>query len=292
MGCRSRRRSCETTNHKCLHGETPLKRNQKLSSAIVAVLSGHSAGAYAQLAAGGASSSGSIQEVVVTAQRRTESIQDVPLTVQALTGDTLKQLNVQSLDDFIKFLPNVTQATNGPGQGEVFMRGISVGGGGNQGGGTTGALPAVAIYLDEQSGQLPGRNLDVYAADLERIEVLEGPQGTLFGGGALSGVLRYITNKPKLDVTEGNFEAGYGVTAHGDPNSNLTGVINLPVIENTLAVRGVFYNDRHGGYINNLPSTFTRLGTDEGIAGSNGGVVPTNSPVINNYNIVANAINP
>ena len=104
----------------------------------------------------------------------------------------------------------MTQSTNGPAQGDIFMRGLSSAGGGSQGGGTTGAFPAVAIYLDEQSGQLPGRNLDIYAADLERIEVLEGPQGTLFGGGALAGVLRYITNKPKLDVTEGSVDAGYG----------------------------------------------------------------------------------
>ena len=217
-----------------------------------------------------------IQEVIVTAQRRVENIQDVPITVQALTAETLKQLNVTSLDEFIKFLPGVSQVTTGPAQGDVFMRGISISVGTGQGGGTTGAVPAVAIYFDEQSGQLPGRNLDVYAADLERIEVLEGPQGTLFGGGALSGVLRYITNKPKLDVTEGSFEAGYGTTAHGDPNSNLTAVLNLPLIADTLAVRGVIYNDRQGGYINNVASVFTRSPTDLGFARYNSGVVPTN----------------
>src|SRR5208282_2299204 len=101
--------------------------------------------------------------------------------------------------------------------------------------GTTGPIPNVAVYLDEQSTALPGRNLDIYAADLERIEVLEGPQGTLFGSGAQAGVLRYI---------------------------------------------------------NNVPATFTRAGTDEGFARYNGGVVPTNSVSINNNNIVANAINP
>jgi len=269
-----------------------LNRNYKLSSAIAAVLSVQSIAAYGQTAAGGAAASEGIQEVVVTAQRREESIQNVPITVQALTSESLKQLNVANLDDFVKYLPGVTQATNGPAQGEVYIRGISVGAGGGQGGGTTGALPAVAIYLDEQSGQLPGRNLDVYAADLERIEVLEGPQGTLFGGGALAGVLRYITNKPKLNVTEGNFEAGYGTTAHGDPNSSVNAMINIPIISDVFAVRGVFYNDRHGGYIDNLPSTFTRLPTDYGVHNLNGGVVPTNSDVINNYNMVGNNLNP
>jgi len=193
-----------------------LKPNHKLSYAICSILGLH--GASAALAADTTSGENSegLSEIVVTAQRRVENIQNVPITIQALTSETLAELHVVNLDEFIKYLPNVTQATNGPAQGDIFIRGLSIGGGGGQGGGTTGAFPGVATYLDEQSGQLPGRNLDVYAADLERIEVLEGPQGTLFGGGALSGVLRYITNKPKLNVTEASVDAGYGTTAHGD----------------------------------------------------------------------------
>jgi iron complex outermembrane receptor protein len=271
-----------------------MNQSSKLSYAIAAILGGTAAGsAYAAATAdSAATANGEIQEITVTAQRREENIQNVPITIQALTSETIAELNIQNFDDFIKFLPNVTQASNGPGQSEIFMRGLSIGSNGGPGSGTTNSFPGVAIYLDEQSGQLPGRNLDVYAADLERIEILEGPQGTLFGGGAESGVLRYITNKPKLDVTEGSFDAGYGTTAHGDPNSNLTAVINLPLVADTLAVRGVFYNDREGGYINNVASTFTRSSTDLGIARYNGGVVPTNSVSINNNNLVANAINP
>jgi iron complex outermembrane recepter protein len=265
---------------------------QKLSCAICSILGIHGTSAVLAADASAESSSDAIGEIVVTAQRRTENIQNVPIQVQALTSETLAQLNVVNFDQMIKYLPNVTQSTNGPAQGEIFMRGISVGGGGGQGGGTTGAFPAVAIYLDEQSGQVPGRNLDIYAADLERVEVLEGPQGTLFGGGALSGVLRYITNKPKLDVTEGTADAAYGTTAHGDPNSSATAVLNVPLIENTLALRGVIYTDHQGGYINNLPATFTRSSTDLGIARNNGGVVPTDSVSINNASTVGSAINP
>src|SRR5581483_5826424 len=118
--------------------------------------------------------SGALQEVTVTAQRRTENMQDVPITIQALTADTLQQLSISTFDDFVKYLPNVTSATNGPSQGNIYMRGLSAGGvSGNQGAGGVGPFPNVAVYLDEQSGQAPGRNLDVYAADLERIEVLE-----------------------------------------------------------------------------------------------------------------------
>jgi len=269
--------------------------NPKVSAAVAAALSLHAAHALADAAPTSETTPAettSLAEVVVTAQRRVENIQDVPITIQALTSETLTQLNVQTFDQFVRYLPNVTQSTNGPSQGDIFMRGLSVGGGGNQGGGTTAAFPAVAIYLDEQSGQLPGRNLDVYAADLQRIEVLEGPQGTLFGGGALSGVLRYITNKPKLDIIEGSVTADYGTTAHGDPNTAINAVLNVPLIDEHLAARAVIYDDRHGGYINNLPSTFTRAGTDEGFTDFNGGVGPVSQTVINNANVVANAINP
>jgi iron complex outermembrane recepter protein len=270
-----------------------MNSNPKLSYAIAAILSGSSSGlAHAAAADTTANDVDAIQEITVTAQRRTENAQDVPISIQAMTGETLKQLNVSTFDDFVKYVPNVTTANLGPGQNSIFMRGLSVGVTGQQGTGTTGPIPNVAVYLDEQSGALPGRNLDVYAADMERIEVLEGPQGTLFGSGAEAGVLRYITNKPKLDVTEGNVNAGYSYTAGGDPNSNVDAMINLPLIPDTLAVRAVVYDDNRGGYINNVPSTFTREGTDEGFAMHNGGVVPTNSESINNANLVANAINP
>src|SRR6202049_3437067 len=208
--------------------------NLKLSYAIAAILGSCAAGiAQATASSDAESGSDAIQKIPVTAQRRTENMQDVPITIQAMTSETLKQLNVTTLDDFIKYLPNVTQQSNGPGQSNIFMRGLSVGAGGSNGGsqasGTQGQIPNVAVYLDDQSASLPGRNLDVYAADLERIEVLEGPQGTLFGAGAQAGVVRYITNKPKLDKVEGNATAGYSTTAHGDPSNMLEATLNLPV---------------------------------------------------------------
>jgi len=270
--------------------------NSKLSCAIAAILGGTSAASVN--AAGGAdteSSSDTIQEITVTAQRRVENMQDVPITIQALTAETLTQLNVQTFDDFIRYLPNVTSASTGPGQGSIYMRGLSTTLPGVQGSGGIGSFPNVAVYLDDQSGALPGRNLDIYAADLERIEVLEGPQGTLFGSGAESGVLRYITNKPKIDVTEGSVSAAYEYTAHGDPSSNVQAVLNLPVIPETLALRGVIYSDSRGGYINNVPGTFVRQSTDTGIhyAGyvnnTPGPATPQNSA--NNNNLVQNAFN-
>ncbi len=131
--------------------------------------------------------------------------------------------------------------------------------------GFAGTYPNVAVYLDEQSAQLPNRNLDVYAADLDRIEILEGPQGTLFGAGAQAGVVRYITNKPKLDVTEARMNAGYAATAHGDQSSNVDVTLNVPLIADKLAVRGLIYNEHRGGYIDNIPGTFARANTDLGV---------------------------
>jgi outer membrane receptor protein involved in Fe transport len=288
--------------------------NSKLSYAIAAILGGSSAGlANAAPASDADTSSDAIQEITVTAQRRTENMQNVPIQIQALTGETLTQLSVTTFDDFVKYLPNVTSASNGPGQGVIFMRGLATSTLATQGSSGIGSFPNVAVYLDDQSGQLPGRNLDVYAADIERIEVLEGPQGTLFGAGAQAGVLRYITNKPKLDVTEGKVNAGYAYTSGGDNSSSVDAMINLPLIPDTLAVRAVIYDETRGGYINNLPGTFSRLPTDIGIhyggyaTGCSVGApvggqcaagtptaygVPPGSPSINNNALVGNAINP
>jgi iron complex outermembrane recepter protein len=270
-----------------------MKANPKLACAIGAILSGAGGGFTRVAMAAETDTSDQIQEITVTAQRRSENMQNVPVTIQALTAETLEQLNVQTFDDFVKYLPNVTATNTGPGQSSVFMRGLSTTPQGVQGSGSVGGFPSVAIYLDDQSGALPGRNLDIYAADLERIEVLEGPQGTIFGAGAESGVMRYITNKPKIDVTEGNVTAGYETTAHGDPSSNVEGVINLPLIAETLAVRAVIYSNSEGGYINNVPATFSRQPSDYSIAYYYGGVPsgPNSITSINNSTLVGKAIN-
>jgi iron complex outermembrane recepter protein len=234
-----------------------------------------------------------LQEIIVTANRREESLQDVPIAMQVLTEDTLAKLNATTLDDYLKYLPGVTAHGIGPGQNNIYVRGLGTAVSGIQGAGSNGSFPNVAVYLDDQSAQLPYRNLDIYAADLERIEVLEGPQGTLFGAGAEAGIVRYITNRPKLDVTEGSATAGYGYTAHGDPNSNVEAIINLPLIPDTLAVRAVIYQEERGGYINNVPATFARATTDLGIHYAEAdGQVPVDSVVINNSNVTGNAINP
>jgi iron complex outermembrane receptor protein len=249
-------------------GEVSLKHNRRVAYAISVALA--SAAAQAAVAADEeAAPATGIAEVVVTAQRRAESIQDVPLTVQAITGDQLKQLGVVSFNDLMKYTPNVTFSGNGPGTGNIFLRGLGGVGSGNQSQSTTAPFPNVALYLDEQSMQFPARNNDVYLVDIERVEVLEGPQGTLFGGGAQAGAIRYITNKPKLDGISGEANFGYGVTANGRPNTIANGVLNVPLTD-FLALRGVIFTERRGGYIDNVPSTIGYIpGTPPHDAGGN-----------------------
>jgi iron complex outermembrane receptor protein len=259
--------------------------------------------AAAQDAPGGAHTSAAtsasvnqLQEVIVTAQRREENVQNVPIAIQVMTGEILEQQNIQNFDDLVSFLPGVATTSVGPGQGNIFIRGLSIGSEQVNGNGTDDDFPNVGVYLDDQSVALPGRNLDVYAADLQRVEVLKGPQGTLFGAGAESGAIRYITNKPQLDVYDGNFSGGYAFTSHGANSGKATGVVNLPLIPDTLAVRLVAYDDHRGGYINNVPGTFVRQSTDLGIhyAGYVNNVPgpPTLLNSVDNHNLVGNAINP
>src|SRR4029077_14012567 len=160
------------------------KAKLRVSCAVAALLSG-SMGAPAQAAPD--SGTGGIETVTVTAERRAEDTQKVAMTLQAFSGDTLNQLNVNDVQDVLRYLPNVTYGNNGPGQGEIFVRGLSNGFRGNQSTGTGGLYPNVAIYLYAQSMHSPARNVEIYIADMDRVEVLEGPQGPLFGGGAEAG---------------------------------------------------------------------------------------------------------
>src|SRR5262245_46017932 len=273
-----------------------MNTNKTLSYAIMVILSARASSLHAQTAPPPQTPTASnvIEDVIVTATRRSESVQRVPITIQALTAETLSEINATTFDDAVRFLPNVTAQGLGPGQNNIYMRGLATGVTGIQGSGVVGSFPNVAIYLDDQSGQVPGRNLDIYAADLERIEVLEGPQGTLFGAGAQAGVVRYITNKPKVDRLEANVSGGLSTTAHGDDSNIVEGMINLPIITDKFAVRGVVYHEKRGGYIDNIPGTFVRQTSDLGVGYQYGACAAgpgTNCPSLSNADLVKKDIN-
>ena len=123
---------------------------------------------------------GQIEEVIVTATKRPESMQDIPVAVSALQEETLDQLGVSNFEDYLIQMPSVTAGGSGPGQNTIYIRGVASTTPALTTAGVAGLAPNVALYLDEQPLAQPGRNLDVYAADLARVEVLSGPQGTLF----------------------------------------------------------------------------------------------------------------
>ena len=200
-----------------------------------------------------------IEEVVVSATKKDESASKIPVTVTALTEETLKEMNVSNFDEYVEYLPNVTSGGRGPGQSTIYIRGLAVDSVNVMLASAAGSQPNVALYIDEQPAQVPGRNLDVYVADMERVEVLPGPQGTLFGASSQAGTVRLITNKPKFGVTEGGFNTSAYSTYSGDPSNSLDAFINLP-INDAWSIRGVFYNSTQGGYIDNVDGTVSSQG--------------------------------
>jgi outer membrane receptor protein involved in Fe transport len=193
-----------------------------------------------------------VEEVIVTAQKRSENLQKVPMSVQALGTQKLDQLQVADFQDFAKFLPSVSYQTAAPGFDQIYMRGVSAGGRGNH----SGSLPTVGVYLDEQPVTTIQGPLDIHVYDIARVESLAGPQGTLYGASSEAGTIRIITNKPSL----AGFSAGYDLetnkVAHGDAGWSAEGFVNIPVHDRA-AVRLVGWRTHDGGYIDNVPGSVT-----------------------------------
>ncbi|MBA6225439.1 TonB-dependent receptor [Colwellia sp. MB02u-18] len=193
----------------------------------------------------------SIETIEVTATKRVESIQEVPVTVTALTGDSLEKLGVSNFDQYVEFLPNVVFQGTGPGQNEIYIRGAATTQTNISVSSVQALQPSVAFYLDEQPVSMQGRNLDIYATDVERIEVLPGPQGTLFGASSQSGTVRLITNKPTHDGFAAGFDTSTSTTKGGDMSNSVEAYFNMS-LSDSLAVRVTAYNDYQGGWIDNV----------------------------------------
>ena len=212
---------------------------------------------FTSVATSGAFAQGpKLEEVLVTATKRTESMQDIPVAVSALTEDTLDDFGVANFSDYLKQLPGVTAGGAGPGQNTIYIRGVASTTPNLTTAGVAGLVPNVALYLDEQPMSQPGRNLDVYVADINRVEVLAGPQGTLFGASSQAGTIRLITNRPDMAGVSGNVKAGVSYTKDGEMSNNVNGTLNVP-LGDSFAVRGTVYVDNMGGYIDNVRGTRT-----------------------------------
>jgi len=212
------------------------------SSLLVAM-----APAYAQQAA----PTNQLEEIVVTAQKRTESLQDVPLSIQALGTAKLEELHVNNFADYATFMPSLSYQNGGqnggPGFSRPYMRGVASGGDGNH----SGSQPSVGTYLDEQPVTMINGALDIHIYDVQRVEVLAGPQGTLYGASSQAGTIRIITNKPDPS----GFEAGYDLQArsldHGSNGYLAEGFANLP-LSDTAAIRLVGWTGHDPGLIDNV----------------------------------------
>ena len=218
---------------------------KKLSAAIISVL-----------ATAGATAAQEIEEVVVTATKRASSTQDIPVAVQAITEDTLEDLAIGNFEDYIRYLPNVTAGGRGPGQNTAYIRGMAIEPITVLLSGAQGTAPNVAMYLDEQPVTAPARNLDLYATDTQRVEVLSGPQGTLFGASSQAGTIRLITNKPEFDGLDVGVDLSVSTTENGEGSETVEAFFNIPV-NDRIALRAAIYSAEEGGYIDNVPGTFT-----------------------------------
>lgn len=224
-------------------------------------------------------------EIIVTAQKREENLQSVPISIQALSTKKLDQLGINNFNDYTKQLASVSFQTSQPGSTTVYMRGVASGGDGNH----SGSLPSVGVYLDEQPVTTIGGTLDVHVYDVARIESLSGPQGTLYGASSQAGTIRIISNKPDLSTFEGRVDAEVNTVAHGGQGGTLEGMINVPLSDN-MAVRIVGWYERDAGYIDNVAASRSFLGAP--ILDANGNRIG-NSPgiTVNNNGFVDKNIN-
>jgi outer membrane receptor protein involved in Fe transport len=207
--------------------------------------------AYAQV-------SGGIETVTVTAEKRSEDLQKVPMNVQALTAQKLEDLHLSDFTDFVKYMPSVTWASagqggsGGPGFANITMRGIAS----DQNGNHSGPQPTVGVYFDEQPITTINGTLDIPTYDVQRVEALSGPQGTLYGASSLSGTIRIISNKPDASGFAADYQVGVNTVSHGGVGYQGNGMVNIPLTDN-IALRVVAWDEHDAGYIDNVPGERT-----------------------------------
>ena len=207
----------------------------------------------AMAAAGSASAqTGDVTEVdaiIVTAQKREQNLQDVSTSIAAVSGADIAESGKNNFADIMTSVPSLTMVSQGPGLSTLALRGITTGGVRND---EPQNKETVGVYIDETPISVNGFNPDLGLYDLSRVEVLRGPQGTLYGSGSMGGTIRIITNKPDLDDFKGSAEATLSNTRHGGANYSVKGMVNLPLVEDVIALRAVAYRSDTSGYIDNV----------------------------------------
>lgn len=225
-------------------------RPHPLSYAISALIVAPTATAVAQEQSE-AAEAGMLEEVTVTARKRTESLQDVPESIQAISNETIIQAGMTGMDDYVRFMPSVNIVQSNPGTAMVVFRGVA------DAQSTFIAEPSAAVYLDEQSLVLNGQP-NPRMVDIERVEALSGPQGTLYGASAQSGVLRIVTNKPDPTAFDAYVDVTGKYMEEGDPSYDVNAMVNIPLSE-SFAIRLVGFTAKDGGYIDVVRGTTPRF---------------------------------
>ncbi|MEA3032863.1 MAG: iron complex outerrane recepter protein, partial [Sphingomonadales bacterium] len=195
-----------------------------------------------------AAPNGNDQTIVITASKREQLLIDVPFSVNAQTEADIQRSGANTIEDLSRNVAGLTVQNLGPGQSQVSIRGVSAGQIVRD---QPGVKEQVGVYLDESVISLSLFTPDLDLFDLNRVETLRGPQGTLFGSGSVGGTIRYITNQPRIGVSEGLVEGNVNLVDGGDVGGHIKGAVNVPMGD-TAAARAVGYYTRYGGFIDNL----------------------------------------
>jgi iron complex outermembrane recepter protein len=201
-------------------------------------------------ASSGASESGGLEEIVVTARKRTENLQDVPISIDVYSSKDLQNLGISQFEDYATMTPSISFVSAGPGTQTLVMRGVSDGSNSNYA-----SASLVLFMVDDLSMSFYSVTPDLHLYDIERIEVLNGPQGTTFGAGSMGGALRFITNKPDPTAFSAGVDGDFGKIDGGTKNGVIEAYLNMPIIPDWTAVRLSVYDDYHGGFITNALTT-------------------------------------
>ncbi|HVK41670.1 MAG TPA: TonB-dependent receptor [Phenylobacterium sp.] len=223
--------------------KTSNKARLLAASVLVSATALSAAPAYAQ------ASGATVDELVVTARKRTESVLDVPMSINVVGEQAMKNMGAETYTDLLGSVPSLTAYQNGPGRTRLSIRGINNGGGNDN---DTQNQETVGIYIDEIPISMGALNPELALFDLERVEVLRGPQGTLYGAGSMTGTVRMITYRPNLTEFEGKVDVGLSTVSHGGDGYSLKGLVNLPLITDRVAVRASAYYTQTPGYIDNV----------------------------------------
>jgi len=219
---------------------------------------------------------GTVEKITVTSQKRSQQLQEVPASVQAISNEKLEEMQVSDINDYSKLLPSVTIQPSSPGFVGVYMRGVASGENRNH----SGPQPSVGMYVDEIPITTIQGALDIHVYDLQRVEALAGPQGTLYGANSQAGTIRLITNKPDTTEMFGSFSAEVNAVDHGGIGYSQEGFVNVPLSDKA-AVRIVGWNQHDAGYIDNVLGT--RFYPTSGVLDSNADRAKNNYNTVDTY---------